>query len=312
MTRYLVHGLRVFSPELALPLPPDPAPRTPPDVVVRMAHVDRRDDGVLVASCDGGPGGSRYEVRRHPDGVTIDFTGAALVHIHPDGQVVVLPRPGTPAGLVGVLVAGPSLVTLLVTRGHPVLHASAVLRRGRLLALVGPPGAGKSSLAMLLAAEGLALHSDDSLRLRPGAAEVLAARGGLTTRLRDGSPLAVAADGVHGAASGDGRALRPPDHRSRSAWAPLAAVVLPRLVTDAPQPTVRSLPGPAAVAHLARNNALAGVVDPAVITAHFQAVVATVSLVPVVVLDVPWDIGAIPDDLGARVGAALESALTAA
>jgi len=57
----------------------------------------------------------------------------------------------------------------VVRRGHLLLHASAVARDGRAVALAGPSGAGKSTSALHLVEHGFRFVSNDRLLVRPDA-----------------------------------------------------------------------------------------------------------------------------------------------
>lgn len=61
---------------------------------------------------------------------------------------------------------GPIIGFLLRLRGIPCLHASAVALGSRAVAFVGPPGAGKSTLAAALAQRGAFVLADDTVTLR--------------------------------------------------------------------------------------------------------------------------------------------------
>jgi hypothetical protein len=58
--------------------------------------------------------------------------------------------------------------------GH-VLQASAVVIEGRALLIEGPPGSGKSSLALALIERGAGLIGDDAVALHPEAGRLIAA-----------------------------------------------------------------------------------------------------------------------------------------
>jgi HprK-related kinase B len=60
----------------------------------------------------------------------------------------------------------------VLRRGHLLLHASAVTRDGRAVALAGPPGAGKSTSALHLVERGFRFVSNDRLLVRPGSGAV--------------------------------------------------------------------------------------------------------------------------------------------
>jgi HprK-related kinase B len=57
----------------------------------------------------------------------------------------------------------------VLRRGHLLLHASAVARDGRAVALAGPPGAGKSTASLHLVEDGFRFVSNDRLLVRPAA-----------------------------------------------------------------------------------------------------------------------------------------------
>jgi hypothetical protein len=65
---------------------------------------------------------------------------------------------------------------LMSLRGHTIFHASAVLVRGRLLAFSGRSGAGKTTTARALAAQGATLVSEDKLLTRADAGGAIAWR----------------------------------------------------------------------------------------------------------------------------------------
>jgi hypothetical protein len=62
-----------------------------------------------------------------------------------------------------------------MTNGAPiVLQASAVAIEGRALLMIGPPGTGKSSLALALIERGAGLIGDDAVTLTPKGARLIA------------------------------------------------------------------------------------------------------------------------------------------
>ena len=70
------------------------------------------------------------------------------------------------------MLAGKLLGIVSVMRGYEPLHASAVDSPQGPIALVGPSGVGKSTLARELAGRGWALFTDDTLPLLLGPAGV--------------------------------------------------------------------------------------------------------------------------------------------
>ena len=83
-------------------------------------------------------------------------------------KVVVHAEPGTDPALVSVFATGAVPSFVLLVKGEPLLHASAVAFGDRAVAFVGPSGTGKSTVATLCCAAGGRLITDDVLRLSPG------------------------------------------------------------------------------------------------------------------------------------------------
>lgn len=123
-----------------------------------------------------------------------DADGAAHL-VSGDGTEVLC----TPAGAWRDLLVGQLLPIASTLRGFEVLHASGVVVDGRAVLVSGPPGAGKSSVALRLVLDGGTLLSDDAvavddglvahpgsnaLRLRPAEEALLlaSARGALEPR----------------------------------------------------------------------------------------------------------------------------------
>jgi len=102
-------------------------------------------------------GGEFYRLR-YADGVEfiVDRPGARIWASWPD--------PWTLEDVATYLL-GPVLGFTLRLRGVTCLHASAIALDGRAVALLGPPGAGKSTLAATFAMRGLPVISDDVLAL---------------------------------------------------------------------------------------------------------------------------------------------------
>ena len=123
------------------------------------------------------------------------------------------------------LLTGQLLPFAAVLQGLEVLHASGVVIGGRALAIVGAPGAGKTTLASHLVLRGAALLTDDVLAIEPAGDEVLAhAGGGVMNVRRSAETLAAAASGALGellGSEGGADQVIVPRHRGA---APLAAV----------------------------------------------------------------------------------------
>jgi hypothetical protein len=105
-------------------------------------------------------------------GYLLHAPGCARILIAPDGtELISAPEPGSSQWTALLLAQALPLAATL--RGLEVLHASGVVVGGRAVLFVGPPGAGKSSLAAAMLRRGEAeLLGDDTvaLQLRDGGA----------------------------------------------------------------------------------------------------------------------------------------------
>jgi len=77
-------------------------------------------------------------------------------------EVIVTPAPGAEADLLRLYVQGMMLAAVLYQRGLFVLHSSIVSREHGAIALVGPVGIGKSTLASGFHARGFSVVADDN------------------------------------------------------------------------------------------------------------------------------------------------------
>jgi hypothetical protein len=82
------------------------------------------------------------------------------------------------------ILAAQALPLAATIRGLEVLHAAGVVIDGGALLIAGPPGAGKSSLAAALVADGGALLSDDAVALALTEGGLLAHSGSVVLQLR--------------------------------------------------------------------------------------------------------------------------------
>lgn len=192
--------------------------------------------------------------------------------------------------MLGILVAGNLLATVLALRGETVLHASAVEVAGRAVAFVAHSGMGKSTLAALACARGARFVTDDLLRLRHVDGEPVRCWPGLgENRLR--RPLgdivdAAAAGGEPTRTSIDGRTVwRPPP---AAAPPELASVVLPVLDDDRREVEVCELTAGAALLELTRRPRILGWEDAAVRARAFTELARLVRSVPVYLARLPW------------------------
>jgi HPr kinase/phosphorylase len=140
-------------------------------------------------------------------------------------ELVCAPEAADPHWRWQRLLTGQLLPFAAVLQGLEVLHASGVVIGDRALAIVGAPGAGKTTLACNLLLRGAALLTDDVLALEPADGAVLAHPGGGVMNVRrSATALAGAAGGRLGellGSEGGAEQVVVPRHRGP---APLAAI----------------------------------------------------------------------------------------
>ena len=151
---YSVFGLRVRS-ELTLPELLPATGDEPADVVIRLGQV----------------GAGQAEPGLHS-------AGDDLVYVAPDvgayriaggKEIIVEPRPGTPERNIRLYLLGSAFGALLHQRGLLPLHANAVEIDGRAVAIMGPSGEGKSTLAAWFHDHGYRIVADDVCVVKFGA-----------------------------------------------------------------------------------------------------------------------------------------------
>ena len=207
-----------------------------------------------------------------PDSYRIEIEGAgAFAVARAGGAVTVLGgEPRGEADLAAAL-AGPPLALGFALRGAFCLHASAVERRGRAAAFVGESGAGKSTIARLLAAQpDGSWHrlADDLLPVALGAA-------GPEALPRFPQP------GIAGAA-----AAALPERL------PLAAVYV--LAGPAGEVAITPLAGRAGALALVRHTVAARLFAADLLARHLDHAAAVAAAAPVRVLTYPWTADALP------------------
>jgi hypothetical protein len=92
------------------------------------------------------------------------------------------------------IIAAQALPLAATIRGLEVLHASGVVLDGRAVLLIGPPGAGKSSLAAALLRVGGRLLSDDAVALALSDGALVAHAGSVALQLRVAEDERLSAD----------------------------------------------------------------------------------------------------------------------
>lgn len=291
---YLAHGYHVLS-DVELPLPPaDVSDPTAPQLVLRRGAarpVPRHPEtGEQLAFVMDRANGSYYAFTRSKTGVVLRFFGA--VDIVADRTLTMLTThsdPDFPDDITPVVAGGAVMAVRLVLDGHLVLHASAVSADCGAVAFVGASGMGKSTLAALMAAEGLPVLTDDVLRVDfnesrtclvwPGASEL---------RLR---PAAQSMAGSHAASevrrTADGRiAVR--QATVAPGPVPLACVVVPSPRRDLSRVDVERLAPADALKLLTGFPRVAGWQEPVTLLRQFAQLGELARSVPVLVLRMPW------------------------
>lgn len=262
------------------------------DVVVKVARTAppaEEEPGPIVAQLKP-TNTAGYTVYSVPGGYLFRFPRACDFRVDADGRnVVCLPAPTCPDGLLPILLAGTIAAWLLTLRGHAVLHASAVRWGGATMLIAGRSGLGKSTVAALCCAAGAQLVADDVAALQ-GEREGVACTG-LGSELRLRRPAFGIADlfspPLVGSLTTDGRlAIRPSSAEQETNL--ISAVLFPRPRRDSSEVVTRSVDAGQALLLLLANARIAAMVQPTLQKTYFETVSALVSAVPVMEAWVPW------------------------
>jgi hypothetical protein len=173
---YAAFGLRIRS-QVELPIPPDRA-SGPVDWEIVRADARPEPVGGLVSEtrCDDPchAGAVIGRVWRGPAGTWIWSRDSGLYHVSPDARrVTVYADEGADERAIALVLLGQVAIFQLHRLGYHSLHASAVLVGGQAVAFLGPPGAGKSTMASSFLRVGATLLTDDVLPLEQRADGVL-------------------------------------------------------------------------------------------------------------------------------------------
>lgn len=283
-----LHGMRWAS-EVDLHLP-RPAVAADPDLVLRLAEPqdvpDEPPAGELLAQLHREDGAPMYTFTRAEDGkVTLRFHGLCEFRLAADlrsAQCSLVP--GRDPDFAAVLAGGMLATTVLVLRGHPVLHASAIEQDGGALAVVGASGMGKSTVSTLLCRTGGALITDDVLRVDRHDGGLVCRAGGAESRLR---PSAAHLTDQSTRATADGRAAVPAG-RLAADRVPLRVLMIPYPTRGLEQVRLERLPATKALVELLRFPRIVGWHEPTSTTRHFAHLAELVRSVPVLRAFLPW------------------------
>lgn len=179
---HVVYGLRLAASELlpGLPLSPE---EDGSDVRIRLKEsrtffiqFPESANSLNVSSCDPADSRPNLRVRALPDGSYVGFfyNDGARFAVDEYGREVWADWPENYSlEDACTYLVGPVLGFVLRLRGTVCLHASGVAVDGRAIALVGLPGAGKSTTAAGFACCGFPVLSDDVVALTDLAAQFL-------------------------------------------------------------------------------------------------------------------------------------------
>lgn len=240
------HGLIIRCDDVDLDARMHTTASATPDVVIEVlpaGEVPAYGDmlpGTVLAHVDHGEGSALTVAQSEgvasigPPVVNVCFHGVATAAIDRETSRVRLRlAPHVDPALASVLISGTLLSVVLTLRGHPVMHASAVVvgegDEQVAVGIVGRSGMGKSTMATLLCRDGAKLLADDVLRtdlLADGS--VRAWPGATATRLRPAAEALAKDTGIRVTTTSDGR------YATNLALAPAGAVPLVALVVPGP------------------------------------------------------------------------------
>jgi hypothetical protein len=241
MSRFTIHGLTLDS-EVALSAH---ACRlgSAPDLTIRLERAAALGEprGQRIAGLE--RPGAGYSAWRSDGGCLLHFAGHCQFEIDPDlTSIVARALPAADPELVSLLLIGNVLAFVLALRARLVLHASAIdTASGAAIAIVGASGAGKSTIAAWLCAQGARLVSDDALHVAQSGQRWICYRGSTELRLRrHASAVLPSLDGAASRQSFDRRTAVLPTASTRSEL-PLRAVLSPRLSDAAPARSIERI-----------------------------------------------------------------------
>ncbi len=289
---YRLHGWNVVSP---VPLGHRATPAESPDV--RISIDDSGDlvpttsvlEGTMMAGIRSdrpfyelvGLGERRFVLRFH-----------GLVDLHIDLAPAVIEvvgrwHAGADRTRLPVMLSGTLMATLLALSGRTVLHASAVRRDGRTVALVGASGAGKSTLAAMCCSRGAQFVTDDVLDTWVEGTQARAHRGGRFLRLREGSKALAGHSNDSEESSADGRLLWAPEPTPMDV-VPIDAIVFPHLRPVETALQSEGLTRKATLFALLGTPRILGWCDAPTAAIQLEGIASLVGHVPASSLQIPW------------------------
>jgi hypothetical protein len=235
--------------------------------------------------------GSHYHFARSAGGgYVLRYFGACDFVVDPDlRRAEARLVEGADPDLVAVLAAGSLPSFVLMMRGDPLLHASAVDVGGGALAFVGGSGMGKSTMATLSCAAGGKLITDDVLRLDVEGPVPRCHLGSGELRLRKAATELAARFPAppRSRRTGDDRTALQVEMATTDLL-PLAAIVVPRPVRHRDETELRRLDPIDALLTLSGFPRLVGWEDPETHALQFHHLATICEQISVYEADVPW------------------------
>lgn len=151
---YFAYGLKIQS---NIPIPEFLPADVGTDVMIRVESSGHRDINRLPAEAFDKP----MYLKMDEVETTLALKNIGVFFIREGREIVVVPAPDVEISLIRLYLVGSMMAIALYQRGFLVLHASTVEVDGGAVAFLGMSGAGKSSTAAALYAQGHRIIADD-------------------------------------------------------------------------------------------------------------------------------------------------------
>jgi len=133
------------------------------DVIIRLDNID---SSLLEVTCNG----TDYQITTR--GILLFWKNEGKFLIRDGREIIVDPDPIVDERTLRLIIEGPALGVILHQRGQLPLHAAAVEIDGKVVALMGGVGAGKSALAAALYKRGHLFVTDDVTAVQPDVGDI--------------------------------------------------------------------------------------------------------------------------------------------
>ena len=133
------------------------------DVIIRLDNID---SSLLEVSYNG----KDYQITTR--GILLFWKNEGKFLIRDGREIIIDPDPDVDEQTLRLIIEGPALGVILHQRGQLPLHAAAVEIDGKVVALMGGVGAGKSALAAALYKRGHLFVTDDVTAVQPDVGDI--------------------------------------------------------------------------------------------------------------------------------------------